>query len=77
MESVVTSGTGTSCQLDDDMPVAGKQVLLQVNMTYGSVVTHHILQPQYGQDMMKISHYQVIRHSMKECGQRLLAKLIK
>ena len=24
MESVVTSGTGTSCQLDDDMPVAGK-----------------------------------------------------
>lgn len=24
MESVVTSGTGTACQLDDDMPVAGK-----------------------------------------------------
>jgi penicillin-binding protein 1A len=24
MESVVTSGTGTSCQLSDDMPVAGK-----------------------------------------------------
>ena len=70
MTSVITEGTGTSAKLDAKCPYQVKPVQHQVNMTFGSVDIHHILQHQFGQVMMKTYLLAVTRRITKDSGLR-------